>query len=41
LCQWPLSQAHRIDVGFTSVTELYIQDDYISLKRLGAGDWVI
>ncbi|MEL0614576.1 histidine phosphatase family protein [Marinomonas arenicola] len=41
LCQWPLAQAHRIDVGFMSVTELYIQDDYISLKRLGAGDWVV
>lgn len=41
LCQWPLEQAHRIDVGFMSVTELYIQDDYISLKRLGAGDWVL
>lgn len=41
LCQWPLEQAHRIDVGFTSLTELYVQDNYISLKRLGAGDWVI
>lgn len=41
LCQWPLAQSHRIDVGFMSVTELFIQDEYISLKRLGAGDWVI
>jgi len=40
LCEWPLSQCHRIDVGFTSVTEFSIQGDYISLKRLGAGDWV-
>ena len=40
LCQWPLAQCHRIDVGFTSVTELHIQGEFITLKRLGAGDWV-
>ncbi|ETX11257.1 phosphoglycerate mutase [Marinomonas ushuaiensis DSM 15871] len=41
LCQWPLAQAHRIDVGFTSLTEFMVQRDYVTLKRLGAGDWVI
>lgn len=40
LCQWPLAQAHRIDVGFTSLTECMVQGDYVTLKRLGAGDWV-
>ena len=40
LCEWPLAQCHRIDVGFTSLTEFSIQGDYLSLKRLGAGDWV-
>lgn len=40
LCQWPLSQCHRIDVGFTSLTEFFIQGDFVALKRLGAGDWV-
>ncbi|MEP0071517.1 MAG: histidine phosphatase family protein [Marinomonas sp.] len=40
LCQWPLAQAHRIDVGFTSLTEFMVQGDYVTLKRLGAGDWV-
>jgi alpha-ribazole phosphatase len=40
LCQWPLEQCHRIDVGFSSVTELSIQGDFVVLKRLGAGDWV-
>lgn len=40
LCQWPLAQAHRIDVGFTSLTEFSVQGDYVTLKRLGAGDWV-
>jgi alpha-ribazole phosphatase len=40
LCQWPLAQAHRIDVGFTSITEFSVQGDYVTLKRLGAGDWV-
>lgn len=40
LCQWPLAQSYRIDVDFMSVTEILIQGDYISLKRLGAGDWV-
>jgi alpha-ribazole phosphatase len=40
LCQWPLSQCHRIDVGFTSLTELSIQGDFVTLKRLGSGDWV-
>ncbi len=41
LCQWPLAQCHRIDVGFCSVTELQIMGDFIQLKRLGAGDWVL
>lgn len=40
LCQWPLAQAHRIDVGFTSLTEFMVQGEYVTLKRLGAGDWV-
>ncbi|MGO2355249.1 MAG: histidine phosphatase family protein [Marinomonas foliarum] len=40
LCQWPLDQCHRIDVGFSSVTELSVQGDFVMLKRLGAGDWV-
>ncbi len=40
LCDWPLAQSYRIDVGFCSVTELSIQGDYITLKRLGAGDWL-
>jgi len=40
LCQWPLAQCHRIDVGFSSVTEFSIQGDFVVLKRLGAGDWV-
>ena len=40
LCQWPLTQAHRIDVGFTSLTEFMVEGDYVTLKRLGAGDWV-
>ncbi|MGB0783348.1 MAG: histidine phosphatase family protein [Marinomonas sp.] len=40
LCQWPLEQCHRIDVGFTSVTEFVVLDDFVVLKRLGAGDWV-
>jgi len=40
LCQWPLAQAHRIDVGFTSLTEFTVQGDYVILKRLGSGDWV-
>ncbi|MBJ7539704.1 histidine phosphatase family protein [Marinomonas transparens] len=41
LCQWPLAQCHRIDVGFNSLTELYVQGDFVTLKRLGAGDWVL
>ncbi|MCB5160772.1 histidine phosphatase family protein [Marinomonas algarum] len=41
LCQWPLEQCHRIDVGFNSITELHIQGDFVSLKRLGAGDWAV
>lgn len=40
LCQWPLAQCHRIDVGFTSLTEFSIQGEFVTLKRLGAGDWV-
>ncbi|RNF52828.1 phosphoglycerate mutase [Marinomonas hwangdonensis] len=40
LCQWPLAQCHRIDAGFSSVTELSVQGDFVVLKRLGAGDWV-
>ncbi|MBR7888372.1 histidine phosphatase family protein [Marinomonas sp. A79] len=40
LCQWPLNQCHRIDVGFTSVTEFAINGEFVALKRLGAGDWV-
>ena len=40
LCQWPLDQCHRIDVGFSSVTELSVQGEFVMLKRLGAGDWV-
>jgi len=40
LCQWPLAQCHRIDVGFNSVTELTIRGEFITLNRLGAGDWV-
>jgi alpha-ribazole phosphatase len=40
LCQWPLDQCHRIDVGFSSLTEFSIQGDFVMLKRLGAGDWV-
>lgn len=40
LCQWPLTQCHRINVGFSSVTEFSIQGDFVSLTRLGAGDWV-
>ncbi|MFT2109518.1 histidine phosphatase family protein [Marinomonas sp. 2405UD68-3] len=40
LCNWSLSESYRIDVGFCSVTELSVQGDYITLKRLGAGDWV-
>ncbi|MCZ2722720.1 histidine phosphatase family protein [Marinomonas sp. 15G1-11] len=41
LCNWPLNQAYTIDVGFCSVTELSVNGDYITLKRLGAGDWVV
>lgn len=40
LCQWPLAQCHRIDVGFSSLTEFSVQGDFVVLKRLGAGDWV-
>lgn len=40
LCQWPLDQCHRIDVGFSSLTEFLIHDEFVALKRLGAGDWV-
>ena len=40
LCDWPLQQAHKINVGFCSITELTISGDYVSLHRLGAGDWV-
>ena len=40
LCGWPLQQAHTINVGFCSITELTITGDYVSLHRLGAGDWV-
>lgn len=40
LCQWPLEQCHRIDVGFSSLTEFSVHGDFVMLKRLGAGDWV-
>ncbi|ADZ92379.1 histidine phosphatase family protein [Marinomonas mediterranea] len=44
LCQWPVSECHRINIGYSSVTQLTINDDrdnrYISLDLLGAGDWV-
>ncbi|NVK27266.1 MAG: histidine phosphatase family protein [Flavobacteriia bacterium] len=40
LCQWPLDQCHRIDVGFSSLSEFSVQGDFVMLKRLGAGDWV-
>ncbi|GAB3485054.1 histidine phosphatase family protein [Marinomonas epiphytica] len=40
LCQWPLQQSHRIDVGFCSISELQVQGELVALKSLGAGDWV-
>lgn len=45
LCGWDLAQSHLINPDFLSVTELSVslsaeQDDFVSLKRLGAGDWV-
>jgi len=41
LCGWPLSKCFRIDVDFTSVSEFSIQGEWVSLKRLGAGDWFL
>ncbi|TDO98665.1 histidine phosphatase family protein [Marinomonas balearica] len=44
LCEWPISECHRINIGYSSITELSIHGEsanrYISLDRLGAGDWV-
>lgn len=40
LCQWPLEQCFRLDPGYSSVTELVIEGEYVTLKRFGAGDWL-
>lgn len=40
LCQWPLAQAHIIRPAFTSITELTVTDRFVSLDRMGSGDWV-